>query len=286
MRLFLFISSLILFGSCSLLNVTPSKKVNTIQFEQQERNTAFQFFFPDPATDTILIHLRTEYQLEQLVQGAKNEEEKVLRVLKWARSQWEHVPSNNAETNNACTILDRAKKGERFRCVEYGIVLKSALNALGLKARTIGLKTRDVESTLVAAGHVLAEVWLQDRQKWAMVDAQFDAMPVLDGVPLNAVELQSAIVQKRPFQFIRLQGPLSDGEHKQYMKFIPHYLFYFDVSFDEKNLKRSQKYEVDGKYQLMLVPIGAKKPTVFQRKYPMDYLQYTHSLADFYAKPL
>jgi hypothetical protein len=35
----------------------------------------------------------------------------------------------------------------------------------------------------------------------------------------------------------------------------------------------------------MLVPLGAKNPTVFQIKYPLDYLIYTNSLKDFYQIP-
>jgi Transglutaminase-like superfamily len=272
----------LLWSSCAMLHLTPSKKIKALDFEQTARNDKFQFFFPNPAEDSILIQLRRDYPLETVVKDAKNEQEKVLLTLNWVRQQWEHNGWNDAKTNNACTILERVKKGEKFRCVEYGIVLKSALNALGLPARTLGLMTRDVEYTKVSAGHVLAEVWLTDHKKWAMVDAQFDAMPVLDGTPLNAVELQQAIIAKKPFKFINIKGDLSKKEHKNYMSFIPHYLYYFDADFDEKHLKRKEKFTVEGKTDLMLKPIGSKSPIIFQRKYPIDYAVYTTSVADFY----
>ncbi len=271
-------------GSCSMFHIIPSKKVSTLRFEQAvQRNYAVMY--PNAVEDTSLIRLKKSYPVEELVKNAKNEHEKVLLAMNWVRNRWEHNGWNDAKTKNACTILERAEKGEKFRCVEYGTVLQAMLNTLGMKGRTLGLMTRDVEVTKMGAGHVLTEVWLNDRQKWAMVDPQFDAMPILDGVPLNAVELQEAIVQKKPFKFINLKGDLTAKETKKYMNFIPHYLYYFSVSFDERAIKKEDLHTVDGKTRLMLVPLGAKNPTVFQKKYPVNYCVYTHSVADFYRKP-
>lgn len=271
-------------SSCSMLHISPSKKLSSLKFEQEAKKD-YGFVFPKSDEDTMLLRLKKNYPLEDLVKNAKSEHEKVLLVLNWVRHRWEHNGWNDADTRNACTILERAEKGEKFRCVEYGIVLQSALNALGIKARTLGLMTRDVEVTKFGAGHVLSEVWLNDRQKWAMIDSQFDAMPILDGVPLNAVELQAAIIEKKPFKFIHLSGDLTAKETKDYMAFIPHYLYYFNVSFDERAMKREERHKIEGKSSLCLVPLGAKNPIIFQRKYPMNYFIYTNSVADFYRKP-
>jgi Transglutaminase-like superfamily len=272
-------------SSCALLNITPSKRISKLSFDEDTRNPAYRFFFPNPVEDTLLIRLRKNYPLESTIKSAQNEQEKVLLAMAWVRQQWEHVGNHPAQTNNANTILERVKNGERFRCVEYGIVLKSVLNALNMPARTVGLKTRDVETTRLGAGHVLSEVWLKERQKWAMVDAQFDMMPVLDGIPLNAVELQRAIIEKRPFKFINSKGEVSRKEHDKYMRFIPHYLYYFNTVFDEKHFAWRDKFNIDGKANLYLIPKGAKPPTVFQRSSPIDDAVYTSSLADFYARP-
>jgi hypothetical protein len=35
----------------------------------------------------------------------------------------------------------------------------------------------------------------------------------------------------------------------------------------------------------MLAPVGAKKPTVFQRKFELDFVEYTTNINDFYKKP-
>jgi len=220
-----------------------------------------------------------------LVENEDKEQTKVLILLNWVRNQWEHNGWNDANTNNAFTILERAKQGEKFRCVEYGIVLKSALASIGMKSRTLGLMTRDVEKVKFGAGHVLAEVWLDDLQKWALVDAQFDVMPTLDNVPLNAVELQAAIIGKKPVKLINLGGEIATNEYEKYMSFIPHYLYYFNISFNEAKSNPNYRYNSNGKSNLILVPLNNKKPEIFQRKNPIDYAEYTYSLADFYRNP-
>jgi hypothetical protein len=275
----------LLSSSCAVLHRYPSEKITALSFEQTQRNNSFQFTYPDAQTDTNLQRLQANYHFDEVVKNAKSEQEKVLIMLNWVRGRWEHNGWNDAETNNACTILERAEKGEKFRCVEYGIVLKNALLAVGLKARTLALMTRDVEITKMGAGHVLSEVWLKDRQKWALVDAQFNAMPVLDGIPLNAVELQAAIIQKKDFRFVNIKGELTPEERKKYMAFIPHYLYYFDVDFDQRTLPRAKRVKIDGNRSLTLHPIGSKPPTVFQRKYPITEEAYTTSIADFYTAP-
>jgi Transglutaminase-like superfamily len=216
MKNFLFLLLISFLSSCSsVFHLGPSRKVHTIQFENSKANSSFKFAYPDPKTDTNLIRLRTKYKLDEIVKNAKNDQEKVLLMLNWVRNRWEHNGWNDAKTNNACTILERAEKGEKFRCVEYGTVLKNTLLALGLQARQLSLMTKDVEIVKMGAGHVLSEVWLPDLQKWAMVDGQFNAMPVLDNIPLNAVELQAAIKGNKSFSFKNINGILSAKEHKK-----------------------------------------------------------------------
>jgi hypothetical protein len=282
--LFLFLS-LLLCSACSVLHLTPSKKISALSFEETKRNEAYYFVYPDTKTDTNLIRLREKYHLEDVVKDAKNEQEKVLMMLNWVRHRWEHNGWHDAKTNNACTILDRAEKGEHFRCVEYGVVLKNALLAVGLPARQLGLMSRDVEVTRMGAGHVLSEVWLQDKQKWAMVDAQFNTMPMIDDLPLNAVELQKAIIEKKNFRFVNINGEISKKERRDYMGFIPHYLYYFNTSFDHRTLPLAARLHINGDDGIGLKPIGAKTPVVFQRKYPITGDYYTSSVADFYAAP-
>ncbi|KUG07199.1 transglutaminase-like domain-containing protein [Solirubrum puertoriconensis] len=229
-----------------------------------------------------LAQLRQQYNLDAVVQGAANDTERAQRLLHWVHQQWRHDGGNTPTKNDALTILAEAKQGKQFRCVEYGIVATSCLNAYGLKSRVLGLKTKDVETTQSGAGHVLLETWLPDLQKWVLLDGQWDVMPVLRGKPLNAVEFQQAIV--RNYKELELRS-LSGTAKRGYVDWITPYLYYLDVRFDNREGVGLQREKVNGKGSLMLVPVGAKEPTVFQASSPINYCVYTRSLADFYAKP-
>lgn len=279
-------SCALFFSGCTMLNILPSKKINTISFDTESINPEYQFYFPDPNKDSIIFKIRENYPIEDLIRDEKDEQTKILLALNWVRNQWEHNSWNDAKTKDAYVILKRAEQGEKFRCVEYGIVLKSVLATIGMKSRTLGLMTQDVEKVKFGAGHVLTEVWLNDHKKWAMVDAQFDVMPTLDNIPLSAVEFQSAIIEKKDFSLINLKGELNPQEHKKFMDFIPHYLYYFTISFDESTIDPDKMIRFNGNSSLMLVPLGSKQPSVFQRKYPIGDKEYTNSLNDFYKEPI
>lgn len=218
--------------------------------------------------DEYLATLRTEYALDALIGNAVSDIERVAIVADWVHGLWKHDGRNTPAESHPLYILREVGKGERFRCVEYGIVISGCLQALGIPARTLGLKMPDVETRSSGAGHVVTEAYLADIDKWVMVDGQWNAIPFLRDVPLNAVELQAAIALKdRELTFPLLSRP----QEIFYRAWITPYLYYFDASFDG--------------VRVMLGPEGAKQPTVFQLKWPLQVDVFTHSVRDFYARP-
>ncbi|WP_018479517.1 transglutaminase-like domain-containing protein [Pontibacter roseus] len=256
---------------------------DALKFNEKNEVPAYTFLYEQNNGNSYLNTLREQYNLDEVIAGATNDTEKALRMVNWVHKQWKHNGMNEPTRNDALTILAEVKEGKQFRCVEYGIVTAAALNSLGLAARTLGLKTKEVETTEFGAGHVLLEVYLPDLQKWVLLDGQFDVMPVLNNVPLNAVEFQQAIANNYDALEIR---SLSGTSKAQYINFVYPYLYYFDVKFDNREGIALKRETIDSKKSLMLVPVGAKIPTVFQRDKPMDYLKYTNSLVDFYQAPL
>ena len=250
-------------------------------FEAESAKPEYAIRYENNPDSEFLRQLRQQYALEEVVAEAKNDTEKALRIVNWVHRQWKHNGNNQPARNDALTILSEAREGKQFRCVEYGIVTAAALNSIGLKSRVLALKTQDVETSQGGAGHVVMETWLPDLNKWVMLDGQWDAMPVLQGRPLNAVELQQAIASRYDELEIR---SLSGTGKRGYASWIMPYLYYFDFPFDNREGAGLKKELVDGKSSLMLVPKGAKNPAVFQVKWPINSM-YTHSLADFYAKP-
>lgn len=282
LNLFIFV---LMVSSCSILNITTSNKLDSIQFTDTSVNEAFRFIYQDTENSPELKSLKSIYRLDSVAMQGNSESEKILHLLKWTHNRWKHNGSNTPSISNTLTILEEAKTGKKFRCVEYGIVLRSVLACNGFKARTLGLKTKDVEVRSSGAGHVLTEAWSDLHQKWFLLDAQFNIVPILNDIPLNAVEFQNAIAKNENFKLTDINGDVSEKRSRQYLRFITEYLFYFDFRFDQREIKYDSLFKVGGKIVLLLLPDGAKKPTKFQRKSDLNYAQYTHSLNDFYRKP-
>ena len=257
---------------------------NPVYYDASAKAPAYQFWYETGAPNVYLNRLKDQYLLEKVVEGANSDSAKALRILQWSHSQWKHNGNNEPKKRDALSILEEAKtEGKQFRCVEYGIVGAAALNAIGLPARVLALKMKDVETIEGGAGHVLLEVYLPDLKKWVLMDGQWDAMPVLNGVPLNAAELQQAIATNYDALQVR---SLSGTPKADWVRFVYSYLYYMDVAFDNREGRGAEKEKLQGKKSLMLVPQGAQEPKIFQKARPIDYVHYTRSLADFYAPPV
>jgi hypothetical protein len=255
---------------------------NILRFDTTSKNAKLEFWYEQNNNNEYLNLLRSKYPIDSLVKDEKTDIEKTLKILHWVHNQWHHNGNNEPQKSDAISILEEVKGGKNFRCVEYGIVATACLNAVGLKARTLALKTKDVETTEYGAGHVLLEVFLNDLKKWVLIDGQWDAMPVLNNVPLNAVEFQKAIAENYEELEIRTSSAISK---RQYIDWIYPYLYYFSISFDNREGADIKKNKINEKKSLMLVPIGATNPTIFQIKNKIDYCIYTNSLNDFYESP-
>ena len=235
----------------------------------------FQFRRSRP-DETYLTNLRTTYQLDALVAGKTTDFERVQAVCAWVHQQWKHNGRNTPQRYDPTSILQEAAQGKQFRCVEYGIVLVGALTALGIPARTLGLEMADVETRKSGAGHVLAEAWLADQHKWMLVDGQWDVIPLLNGVPLNAVELQKALAEHQ--SGLTVASPAGTST-RHYSRWIQPYLYYFDTGLDGRIGGRCEPGD------LYLVPLEAPNPARFQGSEPVKNRLYTHSAAAFYRPP-
>lgn len=257
-------------------------KITTLQFDENQKNNDIVYRYENNRNNEYLNLLRSRFPIDSLIRNAKTDTEKATKILSWVHNQWKHDGNNQPKKRDAISILEEVKEGKRFRCVEYGIVAASCLNSVGLNARVLSLKIKNVETAKYGAGHVLLEVYLNDLKKWVLLDGQWDAMPVLNGTPLNAVEFQNAINNNYNELEIRSSSGLSK---RKFIDWIYPYLYYFSVAFDNREGIDLDLHLVNGKKVLMLVPIGAKNPTIFQITGKTDNCIYTNSLLDFYSAP-
>lgn len=216
-----------------------------------------------------------------------NDVSKISGILNWAHQQWKHNGGNTPKKNDAISILAEAKTGGQFPCFAFSIVLTAKLNAAGFKARVLYLKARDVETSSIVPGHVVTEVFIPSLNKWAFLDGQFNAMPVMNGIPLNAVEFQKALTENYD-KVSYTNIPDYNGapwSKRNYAEFVYQYLYFFDFAFDSRSGSGKINF-IDGKKNLMLVPIGVTPPAKFGAfDGRIDYCKYTTSIREFYQIP-
>jgi hypothetical protein len=237
-------------------------------FEESMPIRKFHFKW-DSATDLDLVLFKKKYGLERLKDRGGSTYGTLKNCLRWA-----HGRLGQSSYGRLSAMEKHDASAKKLRCVEYSLILRTCLAALGIKARRLALKTKDVETRKDNAGHIAVEAYLPEYGKWAFADPQWGAIPILGGTPLNAVELQAAISEKKNVKFWNL----GSGDSAKYLKRIYQYLFYFDVRLDNRTRRRSRT-------RLMLVPFGAKRPKVFQRTLPLKDTEYTGSARAFYARP-
>jgi hypothetical protein len=252
------------------------------EWDFEEEIQPLKIIMDDP-NDPNMIELREKYDLEGLVCKAKDDYEKLRLILEWVHKQWKHHGSNEPTKADPLTILKEASEGKRFRCVEYAIVVAGCTRAQGMSSRRLALKRPDAETAKSGAGHVVAEVWLEQFNKWVFVDGQWGAIPEKNEIPLNAVEFQDAIARKAAGLKIRFP---SEGVEEDYIEWVAPYLYYLDFDLDQrffaKDNEKRRPAPLQGK--IMLVPKGANKPNVFQIKYPIKNCTYVSNPKTFYPQ--
>jgi transglutaminase superfamily protein len=178
-----------------------------------------------------------ELQLDKLPTRGNTDYNKLLRVARWVSEQWASCDHGTVGATPAVSELGRT-------CSEHASVMAGAAQASGMPARVVELLPRDVERK--ADSQAVAEVWLESLRKWSLADGQYGIVPQLNGVPLNAIELQSA---------------LASGEEVtcgtdaltcvRWRDSVLQYLFYFEYH---------QAVAQGGRAPLILKPVGAGQP--------------------------
>lgn len=140
--------------------------------------------------------MRTRWQFDQVLAGAQDDFERILRLAYWARDQWSD--GWNAQWNQIhfCPPWDAPLILEMGRynlgvgmCTHYATVFVQACASVGITARHVIHKC-----------HCTAEAWSDRWGKWVWVDAGGDVCDEKravyyisrDGVPLSMLEARAA----------------------------------------------------------------------------------------------
>jgi hypothetical protein len=243
-----------------------------LEWDRDKPAPSFTIKYDNPK-DPRFPEMRREFVIDAVVEGAKDNYERLRRLARWVSTRWEHSPDHMASKSDPITILREAQKGGRFICREYAIVMAGVASAYAMPARVVNLLPRDVETRSEA--HSVAEVWLEQFHKWVLADGQYGAIGELDGVPLNAIELQAAFAADKPVTCVAGEGVCTEWK-----PFILRNAFYFKVYGDQRSFQRAASE------QLVLIPKGAPEPHTFAGD-PSVFAGsvYTSNPATFYAPP-
>jgi hypothetical protein len=164
-----------------------------------------------PYNEPILHQLRSKYRLDEVVAGAADEFEAMVRLRNWSRSQFRRHDYQPVTTNfNALEVLDRNlrnRAGEPFQsskhmdpCKFFPLLYCQLLLSLGHQAR------------LASIGHGTCEVWSNQYAKWVVMDAELNHHYEKHGIPLNMVEMLEENYAEPPSGVRIVRGEQSSGD--------------------------------------------------------------------------
>lgn len=250
-----------------------------VSYNGETEGINFHFTYPDPA-DPLLAELKRMASIT--VDPAKSDLITIKTIAGYVHALFTHDGNNSPSAFDPLTILKEAQAGQAFSCFEYSILANGLLWAYGIPARTVGLKTRDVEAREYGAGHAVIEFWSRESSKWVMCDVQAGIIAKSSEKLLSAFELGQAISQVNALDYVAVANSRFNPKTKyhkasNYASWILEYLYFIDTPI---NLVLS--VENPGAQQIaMLVPMGAANPKSFQKMFEMNAI-YTHSVLDFY----
>jgi hypothetical protein len=140
-----------------------------------------------------LKHLREKYQLDKVIAPGKTEMEQLMLLRYWVRNQWHTAWGNHPAAWmppwDALIILSSKDKADCLTmCTHYAAVFTQCCLALGWNARHC-----------ILDHHCVAEVWVNENNKWVMMDAGNSAERAdiglhfeRKGAPLSALDLHVA----------------------------------------------------------------------------------------------
>lgn len=230
----------------------------------------FSFSWEGAFESKALKLLRETIKLDSVVGDCKKDLDKIKLTTLYIHNLCEHDGWSDLQTRDPVAIAKKALNGETFRCVEFSILMAGCLRAINIPARILSLKTKEVETTEVGAGHVTVEAFVDNQ--WVFIDPQACFIPSIDGKLLSAVDLCYHL--NTPSSHLVVNELKTETKTDDYVTWIKDYLYYFDTFLSP----------VKEETKVMLVPLGAKHPTVFQKYSPLTDILYTSSLTAFYAK--
>ena len=229
-----------------IADVVPESSVSPgsfrIVYDNSPTIARSAYHFAHQAHDEPRVHIaRERWALDEVVAGAGDELEAIARLADWTRHQWEdgwnqHSGLHGGELRycppwDGLVIRELASRDLSLgMCTHYATVFVQAATAIGFVARHN-----------VIQGHCVAEVWVNDWQKWVMFDPGGDTDDTRKGtyhkerhgVPMSALEAHRAWV-RQDFAGVKMVPAIAETKYEP-DKWLKHFER-FCVTLREDNL--------------------------------------------------
>ena len=198
------------------------KLLNAAQIKLNRINYAIPFVYEEPMS-TYLMEFKKKYKPEKLTQAHTDEYVKMLSIVNWLGTIWDHgvdpLPAP-AKKFSLVDIIEAGKKGNKYWCeIAAETAVKSA-SALGWPSRLV---------TLSQSGylweHAIAEFWSNKYNKWFVVDTDFNVIFLHDSIPLSAFELCHQGVQLQKQQKLKIFHFATSKKSLPYIDLIPYFKY-------------------------------------------------------------
>jgi hypothetical protein len=136
--------------------------------------------------------IRERYRIPSLLDNSASQITHLATLNDWVRRQWIHGTNGpvNLQHFNAIDIIENARKGAQYWCQIASMVFTQTALSMGYQGRLLSLSLNKGEP-----GHAVAEVWVDDLNKWVVFDTDFNLYYVdKSGSPLNALELHRILM--------------------------------------------------------------------------------------------
>ncbi|RDY27337.1 hypothetical protein CHL78_010145 [Romboutsia weinsteinii] len=224
-----------------------------------------------------LIELRN-YILEKTDLVKYKDPEIFFKTMEWVNSLWKHDGINNPGNATSLEILQRASRGENFRCVEYAKITRDILVSLGYIARSISIQSENADYGGIGQSHVVAEVWSSKKEKWVFLDPQMNCYAVKDNIPVSYYEIYKSFNEVK-FIFSEDTYKNCNNPDYDYRKFIKNYMGYMVVDgvINENNVRLY--LHLDGKRQLLAFQAGDLSNAIFTKNVDDIYFNPNATMA-------
>lgn len=193
--------------------------------------------------------IRDYFRLDTLVDPAATTWDNTLKLAAFVARNIPHANQKvYPEVCNATALWEYTRTVEpAFNCRLHSILLHELLLAEGIANRFVTCLPAD---SLDSDCHVVNNVWLPERQKWAMIDSDMQAwIDDPDGTPLSLQEMRERYIAGEPMAPHQLLG--LDPDFAYYSSYWAKNLYWF-VCWEDTGYDKEVEYE--GRVVALLPP--------------------------------